>query len=53
LAIVVGVPLGIMAGAWRVFERTAMPVALFSRNIPVAALIPLTILWFGSKRRRR
>jgi len=47
LAIVVGVPLGIMAGAWRVFEATVMPVALFSRNIPVAALIPLTILWFG------
>jgi len=38
LAIVVGVPLGIMAGAWRVFEATVMPVALFSRNIPVAAL---------------
>lgn len=47
LAIVVGVPLGIAAGSWRVVESAAMPVALFSRNIPVAALIPLTILWFG------
>jgi NitT/TauT family transport system permease protein len=47
LAIVVGVPLGIVAGSWRVLESAAMPVALFSRNIPVAALIPLTILWFG------
>jgi ABC-type nitrate/sulfonate/bicarbonate transport system permease component len=47
LAIVVGVPLGIAAGSWRVLESAAMPVALFSRNIPVAALIPLTILWFG------
>jgi NitT/TauT family transport system permease protein len=47
LAIVVGVPLGIIAGSWRVLESAAMPVALFSRNIPVAALIPLTILWFG------
>jgi ABC-type nitrate/sulfonate/bicarbonate transport system permease component len=47
LAILVGVPIGIIAGAWRVFESAVMPMALFARNIPVAALIPLTILWFG------
>jgi NitT/TauT family transport system permease protein len=47
LAIAVGVPLGIAAGSWRVLESAAMPMALFSRNIPVAALIPLTVLWFG------
>ena len=47
LAIVVGVPLGIIAGAWRVFDAAAAPIALFGRNVPVAALIPLTILWFG------
>ena len=47
LAALVGIPLGIIAGSWRVFEATAAPVALFGRNLPVAALIPLTILWFG------
>jgi NitT/TauT family transport system permease protein len=47
LAILVGVPLGILAGSWRVFEATSAPLALFGRNLPVAALIPLTILWFG------
>ena len=47
LAILVAVPVGILAGAWRALESTAMPIALFARNIPVAALIPLTILWFG------
>jgi len=47
LAILVGVPLGVAAGAWRVFEAAAAPLALFGRNLPVAALIPLTILWFG------
>jgi NitT/TauT family transport system permease protein len=47
LAIVVGVPLGIVAGSWRVFDAAAAPLALFGRNVPVAALIPLTILWFG------
>jgi NitT/TauT family transport system permease protein len=47
LAVIVGVPLGIIAGSWRVFDAAAAPVALFGRNIPVAALIPLTVLWFG------
>jgi NitT/TauT family transport system permease protein len=47
LAILIGVPIGIGAGAWRVFEATGAPLALFGRNLPVAALIPLTILWFG------
>src|SRR5262245_40709046 len=47
LAALVGVPFGIAAGAWRVLESAAAPLALFGRNLPVAALIPLTILWFG------
>src|SRR5256712_2477788 len=47
LAVLVGVPLGIVAGSWRVVEAAAAPLALFGRNLPVAALIPLTILWFG------
>ena len=47
LAAAVGVPLGIAAGAWRVVEAAGAPLALFGRNLPVAALIPLTILWFG------
>src|SRR3954454_10673700 len=47
LAVVVGVPLGILAGAWRVLEAAGAPLALFGRNLPVAALIPLTVLWFG------
>ena len=47
LAAVVGIPLGIIAGSWRLFEAAAAPLALFGRNLPVAALIPLTVLWFG------
>jgi ABC-type nitrate/sulfonate/bicarbonate transport system permease component len=47
LAAAIGVPLGILAGSWRVLEAAAAPIALFGRNLPVAALIPLTILWFG------
>jgi ABC-type nitrate/sulfonate/bicarbonate transport system permease component len=47
LAILIGVPLGILAGAYRVFDALTAPLSLFGRNIPVAVLIPLTILWFG------
>jgi NitT/TauT family transport system permease protein len=47
LAAAIGVPLGILAGSWRVLEAAGSPIALFGRNLPVAALIPLTILWFG------
>jgi NitT/TauT family transport system permease protein len=44
LAIIVGVPLGILAGAYRIFDAVTNPVSVFLRNIPVAVLIPLTIL---------
>ena len=47
LAILVGVPLGILAGAYRLFDALTGPISVFLRNIPVAVLIPLTILWFG------
>ena len=47
LAILVGVPLGILAGSYRALDAALAPIALFGRNIPIAALIPLTILWFG------
>ncbi|MEO7273684.1 MAG: ABC transporter permease subunit [Vicinamibacterales bacterium] len=47
LAVVVGVPLGVLSGSWRVFEAGGAPFAVFGRNLPVAALIPLTLLWFG------
>ena len=47
LAAVIGVPLGILAGSWRVIQAAGEPLAVFGRNLPVAALIPLTILWFG------
>jgi ABC-type nitrate/sulfonate/bicarbonate transport system permease component len=47
LAILVSVPLGILAGSYRLFDALTGPISIFARNIPVAVLIPLTILWFG------
>jgi len=47
LAMLIGVPLGMLAGMYRIVDAGAAPMALLGRNIPVAALIPLTMLWFG------
>ena len=47
LAVAVGVPLGMASGAWRALGAFLAPIVMVARNIPVAALIPLTILWFG------
>src|SRR5438552_17603730 len=40
LAALVGVPLGVVAGSWRVVEAAGAPLALFGRNVPGPALIP-------------
>ena len=47
LAIVICVPLGMAAGAWRPLGAFLAPVVMFSRNIPIAVLVPLTMVWFG------
>jgi ABC-type nitrate/sulfonate/bicarbonate transport system permease component len=46
LATLVGVPLGVLCGCFRRVNALFMPVVLFGRNIPVAALIPLTFSLF-------
>lgn len=47
LATLVGVPLGVLCGCFRWVESFFLPMTLFGRNIPVAALIPLTFSLFG------
>lgn len=47
LAALIGIPLGILAGCFRGTESFLKPTTLFLRNIPIAALIPLTLVWFG------
>jgi ABC-type nitrate/sulfonate/bicarbonate transport system permease component len=47
LAFFVGVPLGIIAGCSGPVRAALAPHALFLRNIPLAALIPLTMVTFG------
>ena len=47
LAASIGIPLGILAGCFRIVESVLAPPSLFLRNVPIAALIPLTLVWFG------
>ncbi|MBN2711745.1 MAG: ABC transporter permease subunit [Planctomycetes bacterium] len=47
LAIGIGVPLGVNAGAFRRLHAFMRPISVFGRNIPIAALIPLSLIWFG------
>ena len=47
LSVIIAVPLGLIAGSFRAVEAFLAPLTIFGRNIPVAALIPLTLFWFG------
>jgi NitT/TauT family transport system permease protein len=47
LATVIGVPLGVLAGCYSWFKAFFAPLTIFGRNIPIAALIPLTLFFFG------
>ena len=47
LAVVVGLPLGILMGRWRPVEGFLLPLASALMPIPSLAWVPLFILWFG------
>lgn len=47
LAVVVGIPLGLFMGWYKIFDRFMRPVFEILRPIPPVAWIPLTILWVG------
>lgn len=47
LATVIGVPLGVLCGCFPRLNAFFLPLSIFGRNIPIAALIPLTFSLFG------
>ena len=47
LAIVVGLPLGVLMGRFRAIENFVMPLASALMPIPSLAWVPVFILWFG------
>jgi ABC-type nitrate/sulfonate/bicarbonate transport system permease component len=47
LAALVGIPLGVLCGCFGPVHSFFLPLTIFGRNIPVAAVIPLTFGVFG------
>lgn len=47
LAVIVGVPIGLFMGSFKIMEALAEPVVDFVRYLPVSAMIPLLILYVG------
>jgi ABC-type nitrate/sulfonate/bicarbonate transport system permease component len=47
LAALVGVPLGVLCGCYPSVNAFFLPLSIFGRNIPIAALIPLMFGFFG------
>lgn len=47
LAALVGVPLGVVCGTWPKINAFIAPLSVFGRNVPISALVPLTLVWFG------
>lgn len=47
LAAVVGIPIGVLCGCFTRINAFFLPISLFGRNIPLAALVGLTFSLFG------
>jgi NitT/TauT family transport system permease protein len=47
LATLIGVPLGVVCATWPRVSAFIAPLSLFGRNVPISALVPLTLVWFG------
>ncbi|MDD3339933.1 MAG: ABC transporter permease [Lachnospiraceae bacterium] len=47
ISVVIGVPLGILAGSFRPFEAIIAPICEFVRYMPVPAFVPLVMVWCG------
>jgi ABC-type nitrate/sulfonate/bicarbonate transport system permease component len=52
LAVVVGVPLGVLAGCFPRVNAFLSPLIMFGRNIPLAAVLPLLIFMFSGEQRK-
>lgn len=48
IATAMAIPIGLLMGAYRIFEAALEPLLDFIRYMPVVAFVPLTILWAGT-----
>ncbi|RRJ62742.1 ABC transporter permease [Paenibacillus oralis] len=47
ISVLIGVPLGLLSGAYKVVNAVMKPLIEFFRYLPVSALIPLIMVWTG------
>ncbi len=48
IATAMAIPLGVLAGSYRIWEAALEPLVDFVRYMPVVAFVPLTIVWVGT-----
>ena len=53
LAAIVGITLGVTAGAHRGVSATIAPLVIFLRSVPMGALLPLTAMMFGDGEKQK
>lgn len=53
LSVILALPIGVLSGQIRWVGRLVQPLCGFTRYLPVAALVPLCILWFGIDDRQK
>ena len=53
LAALVGIALGVLAGANRGVASAVAPLVIFLRSVPMGALLPLTLLLFGTDEKQK
>ena len=53
LAALIGVSMGVIAGAHRGIGATVMPLVIFLRSVPMGALTPLTLMLFGDGEKQK
>ena len=53
LAVIVGVPIGVLCGCFSWVNAFFAPLTLFGRNVPMAALLFLTYAFFGTDERQK
>lgn len=47
ISVLIGVPIGILAGTYKIVAAVVKPLIGFMRYLPVSALIPLIMVWTG------
>ncbi|WP_410495462.1 ABC transporter permease [Cellulosilyticum sp. ST5] len=47
ISVLIGIPIGILAGTFKIVAAVVKPIIGFMRYLPISALIPLIMVWSG------